>query len=696
MSASVDPASRRFRLRHALLGLSVVSSSMLASPASAASRDVERSVEQEQTQVADLMTRADAVDGQLVAGRGFLNPSEARLRFKDHLYSYMIGDYAPAAEGFHILVTLASLTDEGLHRDAEWYLAESLFALGNYDTAEARFQVIIDDPKHPFRDDAVRRLLELYAESGQTDQFRAAYDRYIVRGSIKPSDLVRYSVGRSFFVQHDYLKAKSHLLEIEAGSPQFGRARYLLGAIAVDEQDLDQAMIYFGEILPLSRDDEAARQVYDLSLLALGRIEYERGHFGEAARFYDQISGDSKYLADKLYELVWTYIKQKEWEQARRGAEIFLLAFPEHAYTAQLRVLEGHLFFKQEGFDKALGAYDRVVADYAPLRDEANRMQGASDVDPQVLLEAVETVRRGELLMNPGSLPVFAYAVVGRHPEVQRAVRLHTEVAQQTSDIQVSEGILSELNTVLASEAASITGYDKARADGGMLRRLALQARLDLLAIEHDWLTSDLSARDRPELVALGKRRESIGIKLMSDENATAAAPELALLQGDYAAVRQRLGALANPTGTQIDTLHQQLVAADAQLSASLGRVDGLESAELQRIRDVVAKESEHVGVERTDVDALRARNDATGAAVARLGLELLEEHFADSVLQADMGIVDVYWARKVQTSDRRVAMVDRKKDLLKDLDRRFGVIRQKLPAAQAMAEPAPAPKETP
>lgn len=669
----------------------------IAADARAASREIARQLDQSRAQVEDLKVRADSVDAAIEPGHGFLNPAEARLRFKDHLYEYMVGDYAPAAEGFHLLVTLGVLADPGLHRDAEWYLAESLFALGNFDTAEMRYQVIIDDAQHPFHDDAVRRLLELYAESGRTDDFRAAYEKYIVRGAIKPSDLVRYSVGRSFFLQHDYLKAKSHLLEIVAGSPQFARARYLLGAIAVDEQDLDQAMIYFGEILPISRDDVPTRDVYDLALLALGRIEYERGNFGEAGRYYDQISGDSKYLADKLYELVWTYIKQKEWEQARRGAEIFLLAFPEHAYTAQLRVLEGHLYFKQEGFEKALGSYERVVADYDPLREEAIRLQGSPDVDPNALLEAVDTVRRGDVLSDPGTLPVFAYAVVGRQPEVQRAVQLHREVVRQDADVQVSETILGELDQVLSSDSASIGSFDDARAQGGLLRRGALQARFDLLSLENEWLSEELTARDRAELGGLHKRLETTSEKLLSDATSTAAAPEIDALAREYAAIRSRLGADAAPVGGELDRLHQVCVAAEAKLAESLGRVDGLEQAELARIRDVVAKEVEKVGAERTDLETLRARNEATGAAVAKLGLRLLEEHFADSVLQADMGIVDVYWARKVQTSDRREAMADRKKDLLDDLKRRFGVIRQKLPAPEA-APPAPTapPKEGP
>src|SRR5690606_37661807 len=113
------------------------------------------------------------------------------------------------------------------------------------------------------------------------------------------------------------------------------------------------------------------RDVSDLALLALGRVRLEQGRFDEAADWYGRVGGDSRFLADKLYELVWTFIRQREAvlerladedarmgdaerarldlrareliKEALRGVEIFLLAYPEHQYTAQLKLIQGHL-----------------------------------------------------------------------------------------------------------------------------------------------------------------------------------------------------------------------------------------------------------------------------------------------------------------------------------------------------------------
>ena len=124
-------------------------------------------------QVDSVTAAVESLERQVAPGRGFITEQDAVRRYEDCVYLFLVGDYAMAAEGFFSLVTLAALADAGLHRDAEWYLAESLFEMGNTSTAEARYLVIAEDPTHPFRDDGVRRLLELYAVTGQSDQFGA-------------------------------------------------------------------------------------------------------------------------------------------------------------------------------------------------------------------------------------------------------------------------------------------------------------------------------------------------------------------------------------------------------------------------------------------------------------------------------------------------------------------------------------------
>jgi len=243
------------------------------------------------------------------------------VRYEDYVYLHMIGEHDVAAEGFFTLVTTEALGDVGLHRDAEWYLAESLFQMGNISTAEARYLVIADDDQHPFRDDAVRRLLELYGTTGQSEEFAAFYEEEILNGRVRPSDLITYSLAKSFYFQDQLDEAVAHFRQIPADSPYYGKTSYFLGTIRVVRGELDAAIEPFTIAAERAIDTLEDRQLHDLALLALARIYYEQGKLPEAAEYYGQVGGDSEYLAEKLYEVIWTFIKQEQYRAALDGVD---------------------------------------------------------------------------------------------------------------------------------------------------------------------------------------------------------------------------------------------------------------------------------------------------------------------------------------------------------------------------------------
>ncbi|MEK7327093.1 MAG: hypothetical protein AAB217_17760, partial [Chloroflexota bacterium] len=88
----------------------------------------------------------------------------------------------------------------------------------------------------------------------------------------------------------------------------------------------------------------------ELSQLALARLHYEMGNFAEAGTWYGKITHESPWFADQLYESVWTFIKQENWTEARQQIDTFLGAFPEHRYTASLRLLKAHLHMKTAAY----------------------------------------------------------------------------------------------------------------------------------------------------------------------------------------------------------------------------------------------------------------------------------------------------------------------------------------------------------
>ena len=231
----------------------------------------------------------------MTPGKGFFTEDEAVRRYQDMVYLYLIGEYGQAAEGFFALVTTMALGQSGLHWDAEWYLAESLFQMRNGRSAEQQYRQIFETTDHPFRDDAIRRLLEIYVENDDLESFYALYEGEIVSGRVKTSDRITYTVGRAFFGHQDYLHAKTELDAIEQVSPFHFRALYIRGAIAVAEGDLEYAETTFKTLISMPVGTSIDREVWDLSQLALGRISMELGRFEEATTYYEAIAGNSVF-----------------------------------------------------------------------------------------------------------------------------------------------------------------------------------------------------------------------------------------------------------------------------------------------------------------------------------------------------------------------------------------------------------------
>ena len=64
---------------------------------------------------------------------------------------------------------------------------------------------------------------------------------------------------------------------------------------------------------------------------------------------------------------------------------------------------------------------------------------------------------------------------------------------------------------------------------------------------------------------------------------------------------------------------------------------------------------------------------------VLRVGLADLATQFGDIVLEADKGIVDVYWLRKTGASDDMQLLAEEQRELLQELDQQYRIVRENL-----------------
>lgn len=727
----------------------------------------------------DVVARADETVASLDAktrdlerdlGPGVMSENDALRRFEDSMFHQLVGNHEPAAEGFFALVTTGALGDAGLHLDSEWYLAEALLGMENYETAEQRFLVVANDMAHPFREDAVRRLLELYAAKGDTEAFNALYEREIASGRVAPTPQITYSLGRAFYRQGLRARAAEAFASVPPGTDFHAKAQYHLGVIAVVEERLDDAVAAFEATANLSIDSADGRRVHDLALLALGRIHYERGEFLSASEEYNRIGGDSEYQADKLYEVIWTAIKQERYKDALTNIEIFLLAFPEHRYSAQLVLNQGHLSVQSSDWSGALVSYEQVIVDYEPVRARFATLADRT-VNQDDAVAAVLDASRPEL---EGGLPTYALAMMRADPELTRAVDVFHDLQRQAKDIALSERIIQELGAVISG--GSIGSLERLRYDAIQLQAEVLAARLELLVGEGAALeagdpasvaaASDLGRRradlqaqldqgrqqvashaerlrayeqrlhdlqveslrlqgqiDETEVGVVELRRQlrenttlTPGSRQQIEQDIAALESDATSARNDLAAIDAQVGQLSVPnvlaamasSGLDLAALEADLDALSRDYATARGgrrtltsdRSDGLhialdrnferlqiviagavstETSELGRFKKRFAEEVAEVEKQRVEHTAFDAEARDVSLELTRDGFGRLEDFFAESVLQADMGIVDVYWAQKLEIADEIVRMKEEKDALLTELQSRFKLIRQKI-----------------
>lgn len=736
------------------------------------------------SRVDEIERRLDGLDREYGERRGLIGVEEARSRFEDAVFDYLMGNYEKAALAFYALVEAEALPERVLDQDARWYLAECLFELENWSTAlDVYASIAAEGRSHPFYADAVRRELEIYGILGDHDGFYEVYKREILSGRVPADDAVRYTVAKSFYRQGESARAKSMFSEIAPDSDWYGKARYFLGTILAEEGDYQAAIGEFQKVVDRGEADDP--QVLELANLALGRLYYEVGDYEKATRYYQRIGASSDYFADQLYELVWTYVKQQEWDNALRHVEIFLIAFPDHAYTMQMKILQGHLYMKEKAFEQALVSYEDVVEDYTPLRDRLGELERSRE-DPAEFFRRIAEEGDASLSVEADryQLPDYAVQMLVDDPEMARAVRAHRELERQRQDVDYASRLVGEVDNALVAQRGAIGTFNRARDAVRAAEDDALQARAALVGAEIELVQAHAPEGARGELRALHKRWDVVEGRVHEVEGEESARTDryqtyldqVREVQGQAARLRAEVGAVEaeaaairrvlNDRRGEIDPADQERVLAELddvgrkldRVSATLVRLesdttrrrimasipregpgeggrqrgfilqdlsdirrdlaryargvedpearrrlaeydalwkrldrladkadavtahlDASESREREQLRARLRDESRVLGGLDQDVENTRSEAEGLAVDITRSGFGKLEQDLQDTVMRADMGIVDVYWLRKTEVSDRITELSKERGLRIQSLDNRFEVIRQKL-----------------
>lgn len=698
--------ARHWQASGVVVGLSLVGAVAMAAPPPAGA--LEDDLARAEQGVANVQDRATAIRQQTAAGEDVYGTKRALDRYQDAVVRFMLEDYQPAAEAFFALVTTRSLDSLGLGWDAEWYLAESLFFLGNDDLAVSAYESLAADRQHPFREDAVRRLLEIFSRDQESVRFEELYTREILRGRVQPTDVILYSVGRAFHTKGDKVKAKSYFNEIAPESPYWARAQYQLGAMLVEEGTepaLRDAVVVFSRLGAFAAVTFEDQRVVDLSWLAVGRIYEHEGEWRDAAEAYAKVSDDSAYGPDKLREIAWVYIQAKDYPSASAAVDGFLERFSGHAYAAELRLVQGHLQFQQAQWDRALTSYQAVVAEYTPVRERFAALSRPEADANALFVDLVGDSTDGVWApKDQDALPAFAVALLVEDPQFSRSLSMYRDLQKQEEAIVASEAIIASLRPALGG-SADTTAVASARYGVLTAQVDGVNHALDLLDVEARWLALAgapparlASARTsldalRVRVQAAAQTVERAGPEAAGTSSTTAleaieksSSLELGGIENDLVRLRKEIRSLRapagidpdmDPTSARLDAQHGTLEGAITRIRDVGASIATLKSTDLERLRQTFREQVDAVQAERVELDARYAAIRDLAVAVAQDDFARLSAQFADSILGADMGLVNVHWSRWVADGDEQKAITEERNDAVSDVEEQYQYLQR-------------------
>ena len=214
--------------------------------------------------------------------------------------------------------------------------------------------------------------------------------RFAVTGAdAKFQDGFHYFVGEFL---HDFglsADAKPYLEKVAKDSEDYGRAQYLLGLIAFQDESLStqqkvtDASQAFQRAVMAGEKQVDGQPIVDLAYLSLARLAYEYEQFDAAIYYYKKISKNSPKLATAFYESGWTYFLKNDTSRALGTFQALHSPYFAHHFYPELWILEATMYVnmcRRNYAEDAIKMFEETVLVLGPpLRDFLKRNRRPED-----------------------------------------------------------------------------------------------------------------------------------------------------------------------------------------------------------------------------------------------------------------------------------------------------------------------------
>jgi tetratricopeptide (TPR) repeat protein len=457
---------RVWALSGALLTLSLASAG-LALDADEARSQAQQGVTSVRAELARLNTHPTGSDKPRHPPEQLIAVGDLSLRTKD--YDQAIDTFSQVVELYR-----QGKTDRNAHADGLFLLGEAYFESGQLLSARRAYAELVDlanqAPYDAYAGRSLARLVDVALHTGRIDSLPAIAQQASRISARDATGSFEYALGKLSFARGDFGEAKHVLSGVDAQSPYYHQAQYVLGAMLMKQaladsgagisaeaqarlvlpgaaQRFEPALAQFRHVTELPADSSPHRQVIDDAWLAIGRLNYETEAYLDAAAAYIRIDRSSPVYYEMLFELAWVYVRIGDYQRAERALEILSVAAPDTLDVADSALLRADLMLRSGRFDRALEAYKEVRNRFDPARERVESFLGAT-TDPAVYYDRLV---EEAMEVSGTKLPDVVLDWVREEARSEHVFAVIDDVTHARDVLRRSRRLASKLNAVLAA-----------------------------------------------------------------------------------------------------------------------------------------------------------------------------------------------------------------------------------------------------
>lgn len=327
------------------------------------------------------------------------NPLFADYKQAKALYAKK--NYPKAAEAFY--VAYAKGSNKADKRKAEWGLAQSLEKMNLPYSASKYYSVIVRRGRvadNPF----FRSALEELGKINSRISLGQSHIVQLFKTEIRLSDVPGpargfyfYYKGVEAFADKSLENADKFFEMVPSGSPYQLGALFHQGVIANLQGRHSRAIALFEKVLAGTRDRPEYKELNEMSLMNIARVNYEIKRFTEAISYYGQIPRDSENWLDAIWESSWAFFFIEKFNNTLGNIHTIHSPFFENRFYPEAYILQAITFLRMCRYDQVKESMKRFKDRYQPVFGDVRAMMNRYKGDPKGFFKFVYDYRKGQL-----------------------------------------------------------------------------------------------------------------------------------------------------------------------------------------------------------------------------------------------------------------------------------------------------------